>query len=405
MEVRYDRLMAEGKAEEAEKYRLIDPNDQSVYTSAQNYNDNVACVCRESVFNFYTTVIDDVIEMYNEAGVPLKTFHIGGDEVPNGSWMKSPLCEEYLKERPELGEAKHLQAYFVARVRDILAERNLVTAGWEEIVMKNLDNGGWEPIVKFADSKDVVPYVWNNLSGWEDLGNRLLNAGFPVVLCDVANFYFDLAYYKDGAEPGHHWGGFVNTRDAFQFVPYNVYMSTKRDNMGNEFDYDTHFNGMERLKPDARKNILGLQGELWSETIKGGEMLEYYYLPKMLGLAERAWTGQPDWASIMDESSRIVKEDKAWNLFANTLGQRELPRLDKLFGGYEYRIPLPGAVNQGDKIFANTQYPGLTLRYTSDGSEPDTDSPVYDSPIDASGTIKLKAFNTVGRGSRTSVVE
>ncbi|MFC2125057.1 family 20 glycosylhydrolase, partial [Bacteroidota bacterium] len=405
MEIRYERLLAEGKTEEAERFRLIDPEDNSVYNSAQNYKDNIVCVCRESVFNFYTTVIDDVIEMYKEADVPLKSFHTGGDEVPMGSWLKSPMCAEFLESRPELGEAKHLQAYFLDRVRIILGERDLNTAGWEEIVMKKLDNGGWEPIVKFAENRDVIPYVWNNLSGWEDLGNRLLNAGFPVVLCDVGNFYFDLAYYKEGEEYGHNWGGFVSTRDAFQFVPYDVYMSTKRDNMGNEFDYDTHFAGMERLKPESRENILGLQGQLWSETIKGGEMLEYYYLPKMLGLAERAWVGQPDWASIKNKSTRKSAEDESWNVFANRLGQRELLRLDKIFGGYKYRIPLPGAIKKDGKLHASIQYPGLIIRYTIDGSAPDMNSHVYEGPIDATGTIKLKAFNTVGRGSRTSIVE
>jgi len=405
MEVRYERFMAEGQPEKAEEFRLIDPEDQSKYNSAQNYSDNVSCVCRESVFNFYTTVVDDVIEMYKEAGAPLKIFHTGGDEVPYGSWQGSPMCEEFLKERPELGEAKHLQAYFVDRARELLKERGLITAGWEEIVMKKLDGGGWEPIARFAENQDVIPYVWNNLTGWEDLGNRMLNAGFPVVLCDVGNLYFDLAYYKEGEEPGHSWGGFVATRDAFQFVPYNVYMSTKRDNMGNEFDYDTHFKGMERLKPEARKNVLGLQGQLWSETIKGGEMLEYYYLPKMLGLAERAWAGQPGWASIKEKSKRELAEDEAWNVFANTLGQRELPRLDKIFGGYSYRIPLPGAIVKNGSVHATIQYPGLTIKYTTDESEPDMISPVYENPIEATGTVKLKAFNSVGRGSRTSRIE
>ena len=52
------------------------------------------------------------------------------------------------------------------------------------------------------------------------------------------------------------------------------------------------FEGMEPLMLDARKHIKGLEGPIWSETIKGNEMLEYYYLPKMLGLAQRAWSGQ-----------------------------------------------------------------------------------------------------------------
>ncbi|MBN1158169.1 MAG: family 20 glycosylhydrolase, partial [Bacteroidales bacterium] len=405
MEVRYERLMDEGKQDEAEKFRLIDPDDKSVYNSAQNYNDNVVCVCRESVFNFYTTVIDDIVEMYREAGVPLNIFHTGGDEVPMGSWLESPMCEKFLQEHTELGEAKHLQAYFLRRARKALSERGILTAGWEEIVMKKLERGEWEPIAEFAEQKDVIPYVWNNLTNWEDLSNRLANAGFPVVLCAVGNFYFDLAYYKEFEEPGHYWGGFVNTRDAFQFVPYDLFMSTKKDNMGNVFDYETHFEGMEKLKTESRKNILGLQGQLWSETVKGGEMAEYYYLPKLLGLAERAWSGQPSWASISDKQARDRAEEQAWNAFAITIGKRELPRLDVIFGGYNYRIPLTGAVIEEGTLHANIRYPGLVIRYTTDGSEPDISSRIYEGPVEVSGTVKLKAFNTTGRSSRTSVVK
>ena len=67
---------------------------------------------------------------------------------------------------------------------------------------------------------------WNSLDDYLDLGNRVANAGFPVVLCNVDNFYLDLAYTHHPDEPGHYWGGFVNTRRAFEFIPFHVFHST-----------------------------------------------------------------------------------------------------------------------------------------------------------------------------------
>ena len=32
--------------------------------------------------------------MYEEAGVPLKSIHIGGDEVAEGAWQGSPICKD-----------------------------------------------------------------------------------------------------------------------------------------------------------------------------------------------------------------------------------------------------------------------------------------------------------------------
>jgi len=77
MESRYDRLMKEGRQEEAEMYRLIDPNDASIYNSAQNFNDNVICVCTEGPYRLFETVVDEVLAMYKEAGLNLKVLHTG----------------------------------------------------------------------------------------------------------------------------------------------------------------------------------------------------------------------------------------------------------------------------------------------------------------------------------------
>ncbi len=404
MEARYERLMKEGKREEAELYRLVDPDDASVYSSAQIFNDNVICVCTEGPFRLFEKVVDEVTEMYREAGLTLTTMHTGGDEVPHGCWTASPICQAFLEEHPEIGEVENLQAYFGERLLEILKRKGLVMAGWEEVAMKRDEEGRWIPNPMLV-GEDVLPYVWNSLDSNLDLGNRLANAGFPVVLCNVNNFYFDLAYTHHPAERGQHWGGFVNTRSAFDFIPYDVFKSTLYDKYGRPYDPETDFKGMEKLKLDSYKRVIGLQAELWSETVKGGTMAEYYYLPKMIGFAERAWAGQAAWGLISDQEERVVAMDKDWNRFANMVGQREMPRLDYLFGGYRYRLPPPGALIKEGKLYANIDFPGLIIRYTTDGSEPDANSTVYSGPVEVSGKILLRSFNTRGRGSRVSVVE
>lgn len=403
MEYRYRRLMREGREAEAERYRLVDPDDASVYRSAQWYTDNVISVCRESAFTFVTTVVDDIIEMHAEAGVPLTTFHTGGDEVPRGAWSDSPLCADYLEQHPEIDNPRNLQPAFFRRIVEYLTSKGLRAAGWEEIAMSFNDDGSWTPNHEFANS-NVIPYVWNSLWGAEDLGNRLANAGYPVVLCNVTNFYFDLAYNKDPREPGLYWGGFVNTRDAFEFVPYDLFKSTKTTADGRPYT-DDDFVGKEALTAGSRANVLGMQGQLWSETLKGQDMLEYYYLPKMLGLAERAWYGQADWGNIADREERNEAIDVAWNAFANALGRREFPRLDRLNGGYNYRLAPPGAKTDNHRLVVNTAYPGMAVRYSTDGSDPTIESPLYSGPLEIdSGIIKLSTFDSRGRSSLPTVV-
>lgn len=402
MEYRYHRLMAEGQAEAAQRYRLIAPEDTSSYRSAQYYTDNVACVCQDQAYDFYETVLDDIIEMYGEAGVPLRMIHTGGDEVPQGAWAGSPICKKYLEAHPEVKGPRNLQAHFSDRLTRMITSKGLQIGGWEEVVMDYDENGNWVVNTAYT-GRQVYPYIWNNLWGQQDLGYRIANRGYPVILCPVTNFYFDLAYDKDPREPGLYWAGFNDTRDAFGCVPGDLFLSTKTDDMGRPFDPETDFAGMERLTPAGRKNIVGLQSQLWSETVRGREMLEHYILPKLPGFAQRAWQGDPAWAGESDSEKRAALAQGDWNRFINTVVQREFPHLDQLNGGYNYRIPAPGILVKEDSVFMNTAYPGFEIRYTTDGAEPNGSSQKYEGPFPATSKMLVaRCFNAKGRGGLPS---
>ena len=402
MEARYQRLMAEGKEEEANEYRLIDPDDNSVYLSAQSFKDNVVSVARPSTYRFYKKVMDEIALMYEAAGLKLDEIHAGGDEVPEGSWAKSPMADEIMESNPLIKDPKNLQAYFVRRLLDSLKEDNYTVHGWEEHFLIKNDEGGYDPNPDFVNDH-VVAYVWNNLNGMQDLAYRIANAGYNIVMCPVSNFYFDLAYDKDPKEPGLYWAGFVRTRDAWSFAPYDIFKTTTHTASGREINQQNEYAGMVQLKPEARKRILGVEAQLWSETIKGRSMIEYYALPKLLGFAESAWSKEREWETIEDAAKRKNLMDDQWNVFANTLAQKELPRLNYLNGSYNYRIPLPGGIIEDSRLLANIEFPGLELRYTTDGSEPTQNSTLYDGPVEVSGEVKIRAFDSSGKMSRVVI--
>jgi hexosaminidase len=130
-------------------------------------------------------------------------------------------------------------------------------------------------------------------------------------------------------------------------------------------------------------------------------MVEYYMLPKLIGFSETAWSAERDWETIQDRDAREIQMEQGWNTFANTLAQRELPRLSYLNSGYNYRIPMPGAIMKEGKLFANVELPGLMIRYTTDGSEPDENSTLYAGPVQVSGRITLKTFDASGKSSQS----
>ncbi|MBY0446654.1 MAG: family 20 glycosylhydrolase, partial [Burkholderiales bacterium] len=322
-------------------------------------------------------------------------------EVPHGAWEGSPVCQAFMQEQG-ITSIQALQNYFLARYRTLLQKHNLVFGGWEEIALSKQD-GKHGPNPEFVDAK-FQPYVWNNVWGWgqEDFAYQLANAGYQVVLSNVTNLYFDLSYAKDPQEPGYYWGGFIETRGAYEFCPLDIYTTATVDLFGNPLNADS-LAKMQRLTAEGTKNILGMQGQLWGENTRSQERVEYLAMPRVIALAERAWAADPGWTKMSDVAARSAKMDADWNQFANRLGQRDMPRLDGFLGGYGYRIPLPGVQRVDGKLALNISAPGLALRYTLDGSEPTVESALYTEPFAADGAVKVASFSRTGRKSKTVV--
>ncbi len=406
MNARYNRLMAEGKKEEAEKYLLYDPNDQSTYSSAQYWRDNVIDVSLPSTYNFVETVTNDLVSMYKEANAPLTTINFGGDEVPAGVWEKSPAYQRLKPSHPEIKSTADLWYYFYGRVNQIVKAKGLYLSGWEEMSLRKTALDGAPFYVPNPDFMPEHPQaeVWNNTLGGgnEDLAYKLANAGYKTVLTCVTNLYFDMAHYKSFDEPGYYWGAFVDIDKPFSFIPFDYFKNSKVDKNGLPINRNI-FIGKQRLTDYGKTNIFGLQSAVWGENIKSTARLEYMLLPRLLAFAERAWSKDPDWATEQNPAKSDSLYQKAWVNFVNIMGKRELPRLSYYNGGYNYRVPKPGVMLQNGKYAANIQFPGLTIRYTTNGKEPDDKSKIYNDAVTITGNdVKFRAFDTKGRGSNVS---
>jgi hexosaminidase len=401
MNARYDRLMKEGKKEDAERFLLYDPNDHSKYSSNQYWNDNIMDPSLPSTYNFIETVIGDIVAMYKEAGVPLTSIHFGGDEVPEHVWENSPAYLTLKTSHPEIRTTSDLWYYFYGRVNQMVKARGLYLSGWEEMGLRKtmldgksmyLPNPDFEP-------EHLQTEVWNNTLGGgnEDLAYKLANGGYRVILTPVTNFYFDMAHYKSFEEPGYYWGAFTDIDKPFSFIPFDYFKNSTVDKDGLPLNKNI-FIGKQRLTDYGKSNIVGLQCAVWGENIKTPERLEYMLLPNLLGFAERAWAKDPDWATIADTSQSKLLFTNAWSAFLIVVAKTQLPMLDFYNGGYNYRIPKPGLVLENGKYKANLQFPTMLIRYTTDGLDPDSKSEIYKAPVPVSGKgIKLRAFDSRGR--------
>jgi hexosaminidase len=386
------------------QYLLSDPEDRSDYRSVQGYPDNVINPALESTYRFIERVVTDLAAMHREAGAPLRHIHMGGDEVPGGVWVGSPAVQAYMQAHG-LTSVDDLWFVFYGRVEQILKTQGLAPSGWEEIaVRKTRRDSRPATIVNpgFAE-RGWRAYVWNNVPGWgaEDLAYRLANGGYEVVLSPVTNYYFDLAWNQNPEEIGLDWGGYIDMQKPFEFIPFDYYRNARVDARGNPLD-PAVFAGKDRLTDFGRAHIVGIQGNLWSETLGGDGRLDYMLVPKLFGLAERAWAPDPDWASEADRARSDSLYREAWSRLVNVVGKRELPRLDREVPGLNYRIPTPGLKAEGGVVRCSVELPGFTLRYTTDGSEPTMRSAVVRGPIPFRGTVRVAAFSATGRKGYTA---
>ncbi len=411
MEARYKKFMAAGDQESAEMYLLTDINDSSEYYSAQNYTDNTINPCMESSFLFMDKVISEIVKQHNDAGQPLTDYHIGADETA-GAWVDSPVCNEMFADTEnDINTAADLGGYFIKRISHILQTKGVSLAAWND----GLKHG--EYIDPETLAGDASAYTWGTMfwGGINDI-HGMANVGYDIVLAAPDVTYFDHPYEVDPKERGYYWGTRdTDTREVFGFMPENMPANAEtmknRDNGQFEVDSTT-------VTLEESKKFKGMQGHLWSETIRTDAQLEYMAFPRAIALAERAWS-KADWELAYDAEKsyktnefgfegsnhmgqRLEIRDAQWALFANTLGHKELAKLDA--AGVLYRLPVPGAkVDEQGLLEANSTFPGLTIQYSVDGKNW-LDYQVDDKPSVEAGTL-VRTASTTGRTSRAVEVK
>lgn len=394
MEARYRKLMAKGDKQGAEQYLLTDLDDQTQYSSIQYYDDNTLNVCMESTYVFIDKVIDEIASLHQEAGVPLELYHIGADETA-GAWIESPLCKAFVANNNQgVTALSELGPYFIERISRILADKGIKTAGWS-------DGMGHTRVENMP--RQAQTHLWDTLaSSGHKNAHKQVNYGWHAVVSSPDVLYFDFPYEASPKEHGYYWAQRRNnSQRVFSFMPDNLPANAEQWTDLQDLPYEAD----DRLIKDEQGKVLsapieqgkgftGMQGQLWSETVRSNQLVDYLLFPRTLMLAERAWH-KADWevpyqhlGAVYNQSSGFftkqmrTAQSHQWQQVANIVGGKELAKLD--IAGVEYRLPPPGAVVKEGKLYANTIFPGLEIEYRSaDGQwQPYTPGVTVSPPIE-----------------------
>ncbi|CAM3709598.1 beta-N-acetylhexosaminidase [Xenorhabdus thuongxuanensis] len=419
MEARYKRLMAQGKEQEANEYRLLDPTDTSNTTSVQFYDrHSYLNPCMDSSKRFIDKVISEVVAMHQKAGLPLNTWHFGGDEAKNirlgagyqdknepivpdkgiinqkiedKPWEKSQACQKMIAQGA-IKDVDELASYFAIEVSKIVNAHGISTMQ------------AWQDGLKYAKSakdfatKHVAVNFWDTLYwGGYDSANNWANKSYRVVVSSPDYVYLDMPYEAHPKERGYYWATrFNDEAKIFSFAPNNMPQNaeTSLDRDGNHFN--THSN---KRWPGA----YGMSGQSWSETVRTDEQMEYMIYPRLLPLAERAWH-QAEWEQNYQQGreyrggithyvdTALLQQD--WERFANLMGQRELAKLDNV--QISYRLPVPGGRIVSGILEANIALPGMVIQYSLDNGKTWQDYNDRQRPH-VSGNVKIRSVSADGK--------
>lgn len=317
-------LPGHSKAIAASYPDILCKSDNAV-KSVQLEEGNVLCVGREENYKMLDNIIKELSKLFESEYI-----HIGGDEVEVDNWKECPLCQEVMK-REGMHEESELLGYFVNRMQEILKKYGKKLAGWDEIATDSkLD-------------KDSRVYAWRNAS----YGVSAVKNGHPVIMQIGKYCYFDMKYTP--IERGHNWAGIVSMETAYSFDPYMFEIK------GENYSFTDQ----------EKKNIIGVQGALWSEMIiYPPHFSEYQMFPRLCVTSEIGWTDQ-DKRDYVDFDRRLTESHFARMYYM----------------GIKFRIPYPEIKWEGNIVTATPPFPSATVRYTFDGTEPTVSSPVVCGPI------------------------
>ncbi len=66
-----------------------------------------------------------MVELHKTAGHGLPISHFGGVAVAHVAWKGSPICQEFMRQRPDINNNDDLKRYFLYEVAKIVASKTV----------------------------------------------------------------------------------------------------------------------------------------------------------------------------------------------------------------------------------------------------------------------------------------
>ena len=226
--------------------------------SGEPYKNSDFCFGNEETFTFLENVLTEVMELF-----PSEYIHVGGDEAGKSAWKTCPKCQKRMKDE-HLANVDELQSYLIHRIEKFLNNHGRRLLGWDEILQ-----GGIAP--------NATVMSWRGEEG----GIAAVTSGHHAIMTPGAYCYLDSYQDAPYSQP-EAIGGYLPLKKVYAYDPVPA-----------------------SLTAEQAKLVYGVQGNLWVEYIPTPEHVEYMIYPRMLALAEVAWSA-PERKSWPDFHTRAL---------------------------------------------------------------------------------------------------
>lgn len=287
---------------------------------------------------FVDDVLDEVMQLF-----PSRYISIGGDEADKLQWNASP---EVRAQMHALGLANmdQLQSWFTNQVAAHLIAHGRRPVGWDDELVAGATLPASEVVMSWHGDDN------------ERVALAALRQGHDVVMTPQESLYFD--HYQSGL--ADEWPGpspMATLRQAYETIVIP-----------------------DGASASEAQHVIGIQAGLWAEQMPTFAHDQHAVFPRIAALAELGWSP----ASARD-----------WNDFLQRL-PAELVRYRALGIGYADSAFAPAfrVTQAGDGKFdveLSNQVAYGTIRYTTDGSEPNPRSEAYGTPLTLPGHTTLRA--------------
>jgi len=300
---------------------------------------------KDETFTFLENILTEVMALF-----PSEYIHIGGDESPKVRWKSCSHCQKRIKEE-HLKDEHELQSYFIQRIEKIVNSKGRKIIGWDEIL-----EGGLAP--------NAAVMSWRGTEG----GIAAAKQKHFVVMSPGSHCYFDHYQGESKNEP-IAFGGYTNVEKVYSFNPIP-----------------------KELSAEESKYILGAQANLWTEYINTPEHVEYMLFPRIAALSEVVWgTSNPN--NYKEFEKRLISHFEIYD-------KKGINYSKAIFEVTSKVQPAENGV-----AFELKSVNPTGIKYTTDGSEPNTNSISYETPILITKNKTIKAAYFENGKAKSATIE